>query len=141
MALATALSALLGMLDFCNAERILVTQHVLGLPIVRPGMTLDMLARGIDDAKKHRGGKLRMPILRGIGEATFIDEVSDTQLEQALAFIRSWSGEKAIGALRPVKSLKLPSFAESANRRPSVGVAAHASRRRPHSSDLGRADA
>ena len=141
MALATALSALLGMLDFCNAERILVTQHVLGLPIVRPGMTLDMLARGIDDAKKHRGGKLRMPILRGIGEATFIDEVSDTQLEQALAFIRSWSGEKAIGALRPVESLKLPSFAESANRRPSVGIAAHASRRRPHSSDLGRADA
>jgi 3-dehydroquinate synthetase/predicted NBD/HSP70 family sugar kinase len=140
MALATGVAALLGMLDFCNAERILVTQHVLGLPIARPDMTLDMLARGIHDAKKHRGGKLRMPILRDIGEATFIDEVSDTQLEQALAFIQSWSGTNAVGVPRPVESVKLPSTAESTNGRPSLGIAAH-DRRRRHSSDLGRADA
>jgi 3-dehydroquinate synthetase/predicted NBD/HSP70 family sugar kinase len=141
MALATALAALLGMLDRCNAERILATQHVLGLPIVWPGITPDMLARGIHDAKKHRGGRLRMPILRGIGEATFIDEVSDTQLEQALAFIQSWSATKAIGVPRPVESVTLPSTAESINRRSSVRIAAHDWRRRRQSSDLGRADA
>ena len=47
--------------------------------------------RGIRDARKHRGGRLRMPVLSGIGKATFIDEVSEAQLEESLAFIRAWS--------------------------------------------------
>jgi 2-epi-5-epi-valiolone synthase len=141
MAVATGLATLLGMLDFGDAERILATQHVLGLPIVRPGMTLDMLMRGIHDAKKHRGGKLRMPILRGIGEATFIDEVSETQLQQALAFVQSWSGVKATGGPGAVESVKLTPSVETADRRPAMGITAHDWRRRSHSPDLGRADA
>jgi hypothetical protein len=32
-----------------------------------------------------------MPILRGIGEAMFIDDISEPRLEEALAFVRSWS--------------------------------------------------
>lgn len=92
MALATALAVILGILDIEDAERILATQHALGLPIVRAGLTMDMLLRGVHEAKRHRGGQLRMPILRGIGEAMFIDEVTEHQLEEAVAFIRSWSG-------------------------------------------------
>jgi len=92
MALATALAMILGILDIEDAERILATQHALGLPIVRAGLTMDMLLRGVYEAKRHRGGQLRMPILRGIGEAMFIDEVTEHQLEEAVAFIRSWSG-------------------------------------------------
>jgi len=92
MALATALAMILGILDIEDAERILATQHALGLPIVRAGLTMDMLLRGVYEAKRHRGGQLRMPILRGIGEAMFIDEVTEHQLEEAVAFVRSWSG-------------------------------------------------
>jgi 2-epi-5-epi-valiolone synthase len=91
MAIATALAALSGILDIEDAEQILVTQHALGLPIVRAGLTMDMLLRGVHEAKRHRGGRLRMPILRGIGEAMFIDEISESQLEEALTFVRSWS--------------------------------------------------
>jgi 3-dehydroquinate synthetase/predicted NBD/HSP70 family sugar kinase len=141
MAFTTALAGLLGILDFRDAERILVTQHVLGLPIFRPGMTLEMLTRGICDARKHRGGKLQMPILRGIGEAMFIDEVSNTHLEQALAFIQTWSGPKDFGARRRAEGLTLPSHAQSPNRRPSIGTAAQDWRRRRHSLDFGGADA
>ncbi|SPE44211.1 hypothetical protein SBA7_300054 [Candidatus Sulfotelmatobacter sp. SbA7] len=91
MAISTAFALVSGLLDVEDAEHILATQHALGLPITRAGLTMDMLLRGIHDARKHRGGQLRMPILCGIGEAMFIDEISEPRLEEALAFIRSWS--------------------------------------------------
>lgn len=91
MAISTAFALVSGLLDIEDAEHILATQHALGLPITREGLTMDMLLRGIHDARKHRGGQLRMPILCGIGEAMFIDEISEPRLEEALAFIRSWS--------------------------------------------------
>lgn len=90
MAIATALAVVLGILDIDYAERILNTQRALGLPIIRAGLTVEMLLRGVHEAEKHRGGQLRMPVLRGIGEAIFIDEVSKSQLEEALSLIRSW---------------------------------------------------
>lgn len=91
MAIATAFAAVSGILDIEDAERIFVAQDALELPIVRAGLTMDMLLRGVHEAKRHRGGQLRMPVLCGIGEAMFIDEISEPQLEEALAFIRSWS--------------------------------------------------
>jgi len=90
MAIATALAVVLGILDIDYAERILNTQRALGLPIIRAGLTVEMLLRGVHEAEKHRGGQLRMPVLRGIGEAIFIDEVSKSQLEEALSLIRCW---------------------------------------------------
>jgi 3-dehydroquinate synthetase/predicted NBD/HSP70 family sugar kinase len=98
MAIATALAVVLGALDTENAERILSTQHALGLPIVRAGLTVEMLLRGIHEAKRHRGGRLRMPLLCGIGEPMFIDEISEPQLQEALASIRSWSSRSMVEA-------------------------------------------
>jgi 3-dehydroquinate synthetase/predicted NBD/HSP70 family sugar kinase len=100
MSVVTALAVVLGVLDIEDAERILRTQHALGLPIVRAGLTVDLLLRGIQEAKRHRGGRLRMPILCGIGVVMFIDEISQPQLEEALAFIRSWSGGSALEVRR-----------------------------------------
>jgi 3-dehydroquinate synthetase/predicted NBD/HSP70 family sugar kinase len=91
MAIATALAVVSDFLDIEDAEQILATQQALGLPTMRAGLTIDMLLRGIHDAKKHRGGQLRMPVLCGIGEAMFVDEISEVRLEEALAFIQSWS--------------------------------------------------
>ena len=96
MAVSTAIAASCGILDTEKAERILFTQHALGLPIHRPGMTLDMLLQGIHDAKKHRGGHLRMPILSGIGEVVFLNEIQEHKLEEALDFVRSWENGKAV---------------------------------------------
>jgi 3-dehydroquinate synthetase/predicted NBD/HSP70 family sugar kinase len=95
MALDAALALLLGSLDRADAHRILLTQHALGLPIVRDEICVDILARGVREAKRHRGGQLRMPLLSGIGEARFVDELTDTQLADALAFVRSWTGRGA----------------------------------------------
>jgi 3-dehydroquinate synthetase/predicted NBD/HSP70 family sugar kinase len=119
MALATALAALMGMLDFEVAQRILSVQDRLGLPIVRSATTVDMLAHGIRDARKHRGGRLRMPVLQAIGQATFIDEVSDTMLADALAFIQSWSIAKAIDNRKPMETSPVHSFGEL-TKRPST---------------------
>jgi 3-dehydroquinate synthetase/predicted NBD/HSP70 family sugar kinase len=94
MAVSTGIAVVKGILDVGDAEQVLATQHALGLPIVRDGTTVDMLVRGIHDARKHRGGRLRMPVLCGIGEAAFVDEVSEARLEEALAFVRSWSGRQ-----------------------------------------------
>ena len=100
MAVSTALAVVSDFLDIQDAERILLTQEAVGLPVVRAGLTIDMLLRGVHEAKRHRGGHLRMPILCGIGEAVFIDEISESRLEEALAFIRSWSA----GSTSEVKS-------------------------------------
>jgi 3-dehydroquinate synthetase/predicted NBD/HSP70 family sugar kinase len=94
MAIATAFAAVSGILDIENAERILDTQHALGLPTFQAGLTVDMLLRGVHEAKRHRGGQLRMPVLCGIGEAIFVDEISEPRLEEALAFVRSWSSDR-----------------------------------------------
>jgi 2-epi-5-epi-valiolone synthase len=98
MAIATGLAVVLGVLNIEDAERILTVQRALGLPMVRDEITVDMLRRGIEDARKHRGGRLRMPVLSGIGQVTFIDEVSHSQFLEALAFIRSWDAASTLEA-------------------------------------------
>jgi hypothetical protein len=129
---------LMGMLDFETAQRILSVQDRLGLPIARSAMTVDMLAQGIRDARKHRGGRLRMPVIRAIGDAIFIDEVSDAMLAEALALIQSWPVAKTIVRRRPMETSPLPPFGESA-KRPSTGMESPSWGLR--SSALGRADA
>ena len=98
MAVATMLAVVLGRLEIEDAERILSVQQALQLPIVRDEITVQMLSRGLEDAKKHRGGRLRMPILRGIGEVEFLDDVSHLQLHEALSLIRTWNNESAVEA-------------------------------------------
>ena len=98
MAIATMLAVVLGVLDIEDAERILTVQSALGLPIVRDEITVQMLERGVEDAKKHRGGRLRMPIVRKIGEVEFLDDVSHLQLDEALTLLRSWNSESALEA-------------------------------------------
>ena len=98
MAIATALAVVLGVLNIEDAERILTVQRALGLPMVSDAVTVQMLERGIEDARKHRGGRLRMPILCGIGQVMFADEVSHSQLLEALALIRSWDAESTLEA-------------------------------------------
>jgi 3-dehydroquinate synthetase/predicted NBD/HSP70 family sugar kinase len=94
MAIATGLAVVLRFLNTEDAERILSVQRALGLPMIRAEATVDMLGRGIQDARKHRGGRLRMPVLCGIGQVMFVDEVSHSQLLEALAFIRSWDTQR-----------------------------------------------
>ncbi len=93
MAIATGLAVVMGLLDLSRADRILATQHAMGLPIFLENLTVEILKEGIHEAMRHRGGQLRMPILTGIGEATFVDEVSESQLRDALVFVRSWSNQ------------------------------------------------
>jgi 3-dehydroquinate synthetase/predicted NBD/HSP70 family sugar kinase len=98
MAIAAALALVMGVLNAEDAERILTVQSALGLPIFRGEITVDMLARGIEDARKHRGGRLRMPILSGIGQVIFLDDVSRLQLLESLTFIREWAREGTLEA-------------------------------------------
>jgi len=92
------LAVVLGVLNIEDAERILTAQRTLGLPIVKDEITVDMLRHGIEDARKHRGGRLRMPVLSGIGQVMFVDDLSHPQLLEALAFIRSWDAESTVEA-------------------------------------------
>jgi 3-dehydroquinate synthetase/predicted NBD/HSP70 family sugar kinase len=100
MSIATALAIRLGILDRNDAERIFLTHQALGLPITREGMTPEMLQRAIRDAEKHRGGRLRMPLLRRVGEATFINVVSERELAEALAYVQCWSSAFERAGLR-----------------------------------------
>jgi len=96
MAIATALAVVMGILDIRDAEQVLSTQHTLGLPIMRSEVTVEMLSGGAHEAVKARGGRLRMPLLARIGEAVFVDQVSESELAKALAFLESWSDGRTL---------------------------------------------
>jgi hypothetical protein len=81
-----------------------------------------------------------MPILRAIGEATFIDEVSETVLSDALAFIQSWAVLRVVGSRGPAESSGLPAFRELA-KRSSLELEKPAWKVRSGASALGQADA
>jgi 3-dehydroquinate synthase len=141
MSIATALAVVEGMLAGRDAERILTTQHALGLPILRDGINIDMLVRGVHEAKKHRGGRLRMPILCGIGEATFVDDVSVLRMEEALSFIRSCSSGLIASEARTMDTFGYPYPAESLARRLPARVSPRNWRVLPSFGGPGQADA
>ncbi|KAA8492222.1 2-epi-5-epi-valiolone synthase [Porphyridium purpureum] len=70
--------------------RILAVMRQLGLPVFDASMTLPNLARACSDALEHRHGQLRMPLVRNaIGEYGFVNELSEDELERAIAWIRT----------------------------------------------------
>lgn len=88
MAISSALSCRRGLLDEGPLEEIIVTLHNLGLPVDHPLCTPDLLSRGLLQTTAHRGGRQRIPVPVEPGSATFIDDVTDAELVDALSLVR-----------------------------------------------------
>ena len=91
MALTAHLSAGRGCLSRADLERILALFRLLGLPVFHEICTPSLLEQALDDVVRHRGGRQRIPLLAGIGEAIFVDDLAVEELVRAL---RNLSGEQ-----------------------------------------------
>ncbi|MFC4335406.1 sedoheptulose 7-phosphate cyclase [Salininema proteolyticum] len=95
MALTTAISLNRGHMMTSQARRIFAVMKSLGLPTEHPAMELGALANALEDTTRHRGGLQRLPLPYGIGSATFANDVTTSEIAEALETIKALSPENA----------------------------------------------
>ena len=87
MALTTAISVHRGLVTHDEATRIFNVMGMLGLPVVHPSMTLDVLVTALIDTTRHRNGLQRLPLPTGIGKAIFVNDLTPSDIEAALTIL------------------------------------------------------
>jgi 2-epi-5-epi-valiolone synthase len=92
MALSCAIACRRGILDPQTLAQVLDTLSRLELPLAHPVCDQALLARGVADATRHRGGRLRLPVPRRPGEPVFVEDVSRDELAMAFMLVRDWVG-------------------------------------------------
>jgi 3-dehydroquinate synthase len=92
MALSCAIACRRGILDTQTLAQVLDTLSRLELPLVHPACDEALLARGVADTTRHRGGRLRLPVPRRPGEPVFLEDVSCDELAVASMLVRDWTG-------------------------------------------------
>jgi len=74
-----------GLLPAAQADSLLVLYARLGLPCSIAGITAATYKKARDEIVVHRDGLLRAPMVRGIGECAYVDEITDGEIDQAFA--------------------------------------------------------
>jgi 3-dehydroquinate synthase len=90
MALSIALALHRKLLTIEEANRALRLLTRVGLPITHPDLTLELAEEALKDSTKHRDGLQRVPLTAGLGSAVFINDLSTTELDAALKYIRQY---------------------------------------------------
>ncbi|KOV88545.1 2-epi-5-epi-valiolone synthase [Streptomyces sp. NRRL WC-3618] len=85
MAFSAVLAHRRGLLGRRDLERILRVMDALALPTWHPVCTPDLMARALADTVRHRDGRQLLPLPVGIGQACFVNDISRTELDTALA--------------------------------------------------------
>ncbi|MEW2393318.1 sedoheptulose 7-phosphate cyclase [Streptomyces venezuelae] len=89
MALTTALARRRGLIDDADARRVYDVMHGLELPawddlLDQP----ELLTAALLDTVRHRNGQQRLPLPVGIGDVTFVNDVTERELLDAVAELR-----------------------------------------------------
>ncbi|MEU5685038.1 2-epi-5-epi-valiolone synthase [Streptomyces venezuelae] len=89
MALTTALARRRGLIDDADARRVYDVMHGLELPawddlLDQP----ELLTAALLDTVRHRNGQQRLPLPVGIGDVTFVNDVTEQELLDAVAELR-----------------------------------------------------
>lgn len=87
IALTVAIAARRRTLDEQDGARILALIEALGLPIHDPVMSPDLMWSTLCKTTVHRDGQQRVPLLTGLGEAVFVNDITLHELEGALAML------------------------------------------------------
>ena len=103
MALSISLAEQRGLIDEADAVRCLTLLHRLGLPLTNGMFVPGLLQRALEDTVKHRDGLQRVPLMTGIGRATFVNDIDDAELTAAVA--RTSDVETEILSGRTLKAL------------------------------------
>jgi 3-dehydroquinate synthetase len=75
-----------------DIDRIAATATGLGLPTWHPGFgDTDLLTQALADTVRHRNGNQNLPVMEGIGHATFLNDVSADEITHAAENLRRLS--------------------------------------------------
>jgi 3-dehydroquinate synthase len=96
MAVSTALAVDMGCCDAGILSRLIALYERVGLPVVHPACTLDVLVKGVPGMRLHRAGNLNLVVPTGIGSGTFVQDVTRDALAAALRMVESTVREPAI---------------------------------------------
>jgi len=91
MALSTALSVSRGLISEADAERVLATMRALRLPTSHELCRPEFLWEALQESVDHRDGLQRTPLAVGIGDAMFVNDLSQAEVADAAA----WLAERA----------------------------------------------
>jgi 3-dehydroquinate synthetase len=100
MSLFVVLSARRKLIDWPDAEDILsVLGRTLKLPVWHPLLSdRDVLSRALDATARHRGGRLRLPLLHGVAVKEFVDDVTTDELADAARTLHDLAGLLGVAA-------------------------------------------
>ncbi|GAA1980805.1 3-dehydroquinate synthase [Nocardiopsis rhodophaea] len=83
MALTTLIAHGRGLVGDTDRDRVLAVMNLLELPTHHRGCTPELLAKALADTTRHRDGLQRLPLPVGIGDAVFVNDVTDDELRRA----------------------------------------------------------
>ena len=89
MALSVGLSRGRGLMSEGEARRALLLMSRLGLPLTNSMFEPALLQKALDETVKHRDGLQRLPLPTGLGSATFVNDITATELTVAAAGTRA----------------------------------------------------
>ncbi|MBE3014680.1 sedoheptulose 7-phosphate cyclase [Microbispora sp. NEAU-D428] len=88
MALTTVMAHRRGLVSEEERDRVLAVMSALGLPRWHPTLDPEVLAHALEDTVRHRDGQQRLPLPVGIGDVTFVNDVTEEELAAAVAVQR-----------------------------------------------------
>lgn len=89
MAVTTALATLRGDMSEKQAERVYTVASTLGLPLWNDALSVPSLLKdALQDTVRHRDGQQRLPLPLGIGRHHFVNDVTETELQEAVRLLR-----------------------------------------------------
>ncbi|MFI6291670.1 sedoheptulose 7-phosphate cyclase [Nonomuraea sp. NPDC050790] len=88
MALCTVLARRRGWMTDEQQDRVLRLMRELRLPSWHPVCTPALITRALQETVKHRDGRQRLPLPVGIGDARFVDDLTDAELTAGLNELR-----------------------------------------------------
>ena len=91
MALCVELSLQRGLITESEAQRAYRLIFGLGLPLTNRVFEAQLLEKALEDTVRHRDGLQRVPLLTGIGNATFVNDLTVEELRIAVANTRAIS--------------------------------------------------
>lgn len=88
MALTTVMAYCRGLLSAEERDRVLAVMSALELPSWDTVLDPEVLVQALEDTVLHRDGKQRLPLPVGIGDVTFVNDVTDEEIRAATAMQR-----------------------------------------------------
>ncbi|MEU3898131.1 sedoheptulose 7-phosphate cyclase [Streptomyces sp. NPDC045251] len=95
MALTTVIAHHRGLVDTVDRDRVLAVMRSLELPAWNELLNRsELLTAALRDTVRHRDGLQRLPLPRGIGEAVFVNDLTERELLDAVAELGSLAREQ-----------------------------------------------